>query len=161
MQSRRDKPLMMIDVAVPRDIEPEVDEIENVSVFCIDHLMEIIEKNRRGREHAGDKAFEMIVARSKEFMRNLHSHDKVTNAICAYRGQVEDICRLELSKARQQLQQGMHAQDVLEMFANAYTKKLLHAPSVQLRQAGAEGRFELLHYAKQLFSISDPEAELS
>ena len=47
------------------------------------------------------------------------------------------------------------------MFANAYTKKLLHAPSVQLRQAGAEGRFELLQYAKQLFSIPDPEVELS
>lgn len=161
MESRRNQSLMMVDVAVPRDIEPEVAEIENVSVFCIDDLMAIIEKNRRGREHAGDKAFEMIIARSKDFMRNLHSHDKVTNAICAYRGQVEDICRSELSKARQQLQQGMHAQDVLEMFANAYTKKLLHAPSVQLRQAGAEGRFELLHYAKQLFSISDPEAELS
>ncbi len=161
MQSRRDKPLTMIDVAVPRDIEPAVSEVENVSVFCIDDLKEIIEKNRRGREHAGDKAYEMILARSKEFMRGVRSHDKVTNAICAYRGQVEDICRLELSKARQQLQQGVQAEDVLEMFANAYTKKLLHAPSVQLRQAGAEGRFELLQYAKQLFSISDPEAELS
>ena len=45
------------------------------------------------------------------------------------------------------------------MFAHAYTNKLLHVPSVQLRQAGAEGRFDLLQFAKQLFAIADPEAE--
>lgn len=161
MQARRDKPMMMVDVAVPRDIEPAVTEIEGISLFCIDDLKMIIERNRKGREHAADKAFEMIAARSQEFMQSLQSHDKVTNAIRAYRGQVEDICRTELMKAQQLLLQGVKAEDVLEMFASAYTKKLLHAPSVQLRQAGAEGRFELLQYAKQLFSIPDPEVELS
>jgi glutamyl-tRNA reductase len=161
MQARPDKPLIMIDVAVPRDIEATVAEIENVHLHCIDDLKAIIEKNRKGREHAADKAYEMIQARSQEFIENLHSHDKVTNAIRAYRGQIEDICRTELMKAQQQLQQGLNPVEVLEMFANAYTKKLLHAPSVQLRQAGAEGRFELLQYAKQLFSIPDPEVELS
>jgi glutamyl-tRNA reductase len=85
----------------------------------------------------------------------------VTNAIRAYRGQIEDICRMELMRARQLLAQGVAPDDALEMFASAFTKKLLHAPSVQLRQAGAEGRFELLNYARQLFSIPDPEAELS
>ena len=161
MRSRSSQPLIMVDVAVPRDIHPAVAEVENVHLYCIDDLKIIIERNRQGREHAADKAYEMIIMRSTAFMENVHSHDKVTNAIRAYRGQIEDICRTELMKARQQLLQGMQPADVLEMFASAYTKKLLHAPSVQLRQAGAEGRFELLQYAKQLFSIPDPEAELS
>lgn len=161
MDARSDKPLMMIDVAVPRDIEAEVAEIANIELFCIDDLKMIIENNLRGREHAADKALELIQARSASFMLSLHSHDKISHAICAYRGQVEQICRAELMKAHDQLQQGINAADVLEMFANAYTKKLLHAPSVQLRQAGVEGRFELLHFAKQLFSLPDPETELS
>jgi glutamyl-tRNA reductase len=161
MQARRNRPLMMIDVAVPRDIEPTVTEVDNVHLYCIDDLMAIIEKNRQGREHAAEKAFEMIGARSADFMLDIHSHDKVTSAIRMYRTQVEDVCRAELMKARNQLLQGVDALDVLEMFASAYTKKLLHAPSVQLRQAGAEGRFELLQYAKQLFSIPDPDTELT
>ena len=90
----------------PRDIEATVAEIENVHLHCIDDLKAIIEKNRKGREHAADKAYEMIQARSLEFIENLHSHDKVTNAIRAYRGQIEDICRTELMKAQQQLQHG-------------------------------------------------------
>ncbi|HTM63401.1 MAG TPA: glutamyl-tRNA reductase [Gammaproteobacteria bacterium] len=161
MQARPYKPIMMVDVAVPRDIEPDAAEIENVQLYCIDDLKAIIEKNRQGREHAGDKAFEMIAARSMDFMQSLNSHDRVTHAIRTYRSQVEDICRIELTKARQLLLQGENPENVLDMFASAYTKKLLHSPSVQMRQAGVEGRFELLTYAKQLFSIPDPETELS
>lgn len=161
MQARSGRPLVMLDVAVPRDIEAQVAEVDGVQLYCIDDLKMIIERNRQGREHAADKASELIVDRSAEFMQSLHSHDKVTHTIRAYRGQIEDICRLELGKAQHQLRQGTDPADVLEMFANAYTKKLLHTPSVQLRQAGAEGRFELLHYAKQLFSIPDPEVEAS
>lgn len=161
MQTRSHQPLLLVDVAVPRDIEEQVTEIDNVNVFCIDDLKQIIEKNRQGREHAADKAHEMILMRSATFMQQLSSHDKVANTISAYREQIEDICRLELMKARNLLQQGVAPHDALEMFASAYTKKLLHAPSVQLRQAGAEGRFELLNYARQLFSIPDPEVELS
>lgn len=161
MQARTSKPIIMVDVAVPRDIDAAVAEIENVHLYCIDDLKAIIETNRKGREHAADKAYEMILRRSAEFMQSLQSHDKVTHAIRTYRGQVEDICRTELMKSRQLLMQGVDPAEVLEMFANAYTKKLLHAPSVQLRQAGVEGRFELLQYAKQLFSIPDAEVELS
>lgn len=161
MQTRAERPVLMIDVAVPRDIEVEANEIENVQLYCIDDLKVIIEKNRQDREHAADKADELVLERSREFMQGLTSHDKVTNAIRAYRGQIEDICRSELLRAKQQLVQGTPPNDALEMFASAFTKKLLHAPSVQLRQAGAEGRFELLNYARQLFSIPDPETELS
>jgi len=159
MQARREKPMMLIDVAVPRDIDPAISELPQVQLYCIDDLKTIIEKNRQGREHAAEKAREMIRKKSREFIVGLSSHDKVTNTIRAYRGQIEDICRVELMKAKQQLHQGVDPDLVLEIFAQAFTKKLLHAPSVQLRQAGAEGRFELLGFAKQLFSIPDPEIE--
>ena len=60
-------PLMLIDIAVPRDIEPTVAELPGIQLFCIDDLMAIIEKNRLGREHAADKAREMIKQKSREF----------------------------------------------------------------------------------------------
>lgn len=159
MAGRGERPMILIDIAVPRDIEPAVSEIENVRLYCIDDLKVIIEKNRQGREHAAEKAREMIRKKSRDFIMSLSSADKVANTIRAYRGQIEDICQAELMKAKLQLSQGDDPEQVLEMFAHAFTRKLLHAPSVQLRQAGVEGRFELLRFAKQLFSIPDPEAE--
>lgn len=160
MQARINQAMVMIDIAVPRDIEPSVGELANVKLFCIDDLKSIIEKNRQGREHAGDKAREMIYKKSLELLHEVNSVDKVAHTIRAYRGQIEDICRAELLKAKHQLHQGMDPSQVLDIFASAFTKKLLHAPSVQLRQAGAEGRFEILTFAKQLFAIPDTEVEM-
>lgn len=159
MQARLGRPLFMMDVAVPRDIDPDAARLDNVALYCIDDLKSMIEVNRRGREHAGDKARELIAARSHELLRTLGSHDNVTHTIKAYRTQIEDICSSELSKAREQLAAGNDPVLVLDAFARAFMKKLMHAPSVQLRQAGAEGRFELLKLAKQLFAIPDAEIE--
>lgn len=152
-------PLTFIDVAVPRDIDPAVSELEQVQLYCIDDLKIIIEQHKRGREHAADKAKDMIHERSQAFIFELQSQDKVAHTIRAYRGQVEAICGAELLKAKHQLQLGVDPEQVMEAFAYAFTKKLLHTPSVQLRQAGAEGRFELLRVAKQLFAIPDSEIE--
>jgi len=155
MRARADQPIMLIDIAVPRDIDPQVADVPNVSLHCIDDLKTIIEQNRQGREHAAVKARELVRIKSIEFMNEQKSFDTIR----AYRNQMEDICRIELLKARQQLRQGSDATQVLDEFAYALMKKLLHTPSVQLRQAGVEGRFELLNFAKQLFAISDHELE--
>ncbi|MBV9575536.1 MAG: glutamyl-tRNA reductase, partial [Gammaproteobacteria bacterium] len=159
MSQRRGKPLVIIDVAVPRDIDPTVVEVEDTALYTVDDLKDIIEKNRQGREHAAEKAREIARKKSIELIEELKSLDTITRTICAYRQQIEAICHLELVKAKQQLQLGADPVDVLNIFASAFTKKLLHKPSVQLRQAGVEGRFEVLKFAKQLFSIPDPEIE--
>ena len=160
MQARSDKRLIVIDMAVPRDVDPTVAELDNVDVFCIDDLKTIIEANRQGREHAADKARELINKKSQVFFSELNSIDKVAHTIRIYRGQIEEMCRAELLKAKLQLHQGADPASVLENFAKTFTQKLLHSPSVQLRQAGAEGRFELLKFAKQLFAIPDPDLEV-
>jgi len=159
MQDRPGKPMTLIDLAVPRDVAADVVAVPGINLFCIDDLKTIIEHNRRGREHAADKAEEMIRSRSAEFIRDLKSAEKISHAIRTYRGQIEDICLAELNKARLRLRHGDDPAQVLEAFAHAYTNKLLHAPSVQLRQAGAEGRFDLLKFAKELFTIPDSEVE--
>lgn len=157
---KRHAPLLFIDIAVPRDVDPLVVTVPYVTLYCIDDLKKIIENNLRDREHAALKAHEMIRNRSHELMMTYRSTDKVTTTITAYRKQIEAICQAELIKAKQQLRDGMDPLIVVEDFAYAYTKKLLHTPSVQLRQAGAQGRLELLNLVKQLFAIEDTELEL-
>lgn len=159
MRERENTPLMLIDIAVPRDIDPEAGKLPNVSLSCIDDLKSMIETNRHGREHAADKAREMIRQKSEKFIAEMNSFARVSHTISAYRGVIEDICRAELLKAKHQLGKGIDPEQVLETFAYTFTNKLLHTPSVQLRQAGVEGRFELLRIAKQLFAIPDPEVE--
>lgn len=152
-------PLLLVDIAVPRDIAANVQALDRVQLYCIDDLKAIIEKNRYGREHAAEQAYEMIKQKSREVLEGLQSLHRVADTIRAYRGQIETIAHFELIKAKQQLSQGVDPLQVLDAFATAFTKKILHAPSIQLRQAGAEGRFELLHFAKQLFALPDHEAE--
>jgi len=152
---REEKPLLLIDIAVPRDIDPAVASLPQVSLFCIDDLKTVIEKNLLGREHAADKAHEMIRARSEAFIAEIYSIDKIAHTISAYRGVIEEICQTELLKAKHQLRKGEDPAKVLEGFAYIFTNKLLHTPSVQLRQAGVEGRFELLRFVRQLFAIPE------
>ncbi|MBA3662482.1 MAG: glutamyl-tRNA reductase [Gammaproteobacteria bacterium] len=157
MAERHHHPITFIDLAVPRDIDSAVIDIDQVNLYCIDDLKTIIEMNRQGREHAASKAREMIRQASEDFMQEIHSHEHITHTIRAYRGQIESICRTELVKAKRQLHQGANAEEVLEIFARSFTQKLLHAPSVQLRAAGAKGHFELLRFAKELFALPDVE----
>lgn len=158
--NRKASDITFIDIAVPRDIDPVVSELTRARLYCIDDLKTIIENNRQGREHAALKAEELIRKKSAAFMAELGSLNHVTDTIRAYRGQIEELCRNELLKAKFQLQQGADPETVLDAFAHAFIQKLLHVPSVQLRQAGVEGRFELLRYAKQLFAIPDTEQAL-
>lgn len=159
MLERQSKPLLFMDVAVPRDVQAAVGNLPNVSLYCVDDLKAMIETHRQGREHAAEKAREMIIEKSKTCYQALISFENVSSTIRAYRAQIETVCGIELEKAKQQLSQGANPYEVLNAFAYAFTNKLLHVPSVELRKAGVEGRFELLHYAKQLFALSDTDAD--
>jgi glutamyl-tRNA reductase len=150
---RRTSRLHILDIAVPRDVEITVADMPEVALFCIDDLKEVIQRNLRGREHAALKAREVITAKACDFSVWILSFDKVATTISAYRKQIEEICRVEMLKASRQLQRGDDPAQVLNAFAHAFTNKLLHTPSVQLRQAGSEGRFDILELAKQLFAI--------
>lgn len=157
---QRNKSLNIIDIAVPRDVEESVADLENVQVYCIDDLKLIIQHNVRGREHAAEKAREVIQKKSQEVFSSIKSLEVVGTTITAYRRQIENIGQLELAKAARQLRRGDDPLAVLESFAYAFTNKLLHTPSVQLRQAGFEGRFDILQLAQELFAIPQPQSEL-
>ena len=160
----KESTLKIFDIAVPRDVEPAAGALEEVELYCIDDLKAIIQENHLSRQHAAEKAYEVIKKKSTDFMLQLSSQDQVSDTIRAYREQIEAICEAELSKALRLLAKNNEIVDkfaverVLRHFTYVVTNKLLHAPSVQLRQAGSEGRLEMLRLAKQLLAI--PEFDL-
>ena len=162
--SARDEPLYIFDIAVPRDVEAEAATLPMVKLYCIDDLKAAIQENQLSRQHAAEKAQEIIKKRTEDFMLHVASLDQVSDTIRAYRKQIETICEAELIKALRQLDQQAemtndNAERILRNFAYAMTNKLLHAPSVQLRQAGSEGRLDLLRLAKQLLAIPELDSK--
>ncbi len=152
LKARRHKPIFMVDIAVPRDIEPEVRELEDVYLYTVDDLEEVIQENLRSRQQAAEQAAEIIEQRSAEFMAWLRSLDAVS-LIQSYRGQAEAIKQETLKKALRMVANGTPAEEALEYLANTLTNKLLHTPSSQLREAGSSGQKELLEAANTLFQL--------
>jgi glutamyl-tRNA reductase len=144
----------MVDIAVPRDIEPEVGELGDVYLYTVDDLQEVIQENLRSRQQAAEQATEIIDFQVEEFMAWLRSLDAV-DLIQGYRAHAHAIRDEVLDKARRMLENGRPADEVLGFLANTLTNKLLHTPSTQLRAAGSAGQQELLDAANALFGLGN------
>ena len=156
IKQRKRRPMLMIDIAVPRDIESQVGELEDVYLFTVDDLQNIIEEGLKTRQEAARQAMQVIDSQALHFMGWIRSLDAVAT-IRAYREQAEELREAELAKARRRLARGESAEEVLQRFAHTLTNKLTHSPSAQIRQAGYDGRVELLAAARELLDIKDPD----
>ncbi|MBL4835143.1 MAG: glutamyl-tRNA reductase [Pseudomonas sp.] len=154
LKQRRRKPMFMVDIAVPRDIEPEVGALPDVYLYSVDDLHEVIEDNLRSRQDAAEAAERMIVVGTAEFMQRLRALASV-DVLRRYRIKAENLRDQELAKAQARLERGADPQVVMAEMARALTNKLLHDPSVQLKQMTAEGRAEALALAQELFALDD------
>ncbi len=152
IKQRKHRPILMIDIAVPRDIEAEVGELEDIYLYTVDDLQEIIQEGLKSRQEAAKQAEEIIDTQVIHFMGWIKSLDAVST-ISQLRQQAQQIQQAELAKAMQQLNNGADPEKVLQKLAHAMTNKLIHAPSAQLRQAGYDGRAELLQAARELFEL--------
>ncbi len=153
LKKRRHSPMFMVDIAVPRDIEPEVGDLADVYLYTVDDLREVIEDNVRSRQLAAIEAEELIIVGADNFLAQLRSLDAV-NVVRSYREQAEQIQAQELEKALRQLKNGRPPEQVLQQLARNLTNKLIHTPSVQLRKAGQEGQTEKLNWARELLTRS-------
>lgn len=157
IKARKRKPILMIDIAVPRDIEPEAGELEDVYLYTVDDLHDIIAEGLRSRQEAALQAEEMIDAQVQQFMGWLRSLDAVAT-IRAYREQAEALRDIELEKAKRMISRGVSPDEALSQLARALTNKLIHHPTAEMRQAGFEGRSEILDAARVLFDLKDPHS---
>lgn len=152
MKKRRHKPMFMVDIAVPRDIEAEVGDLSDIYLYTVDDLRDIIEENVRSREDAAKQAEQLIESGVEHFMRELNALDAV-NTLTDLRSHVEALREEQLGKALKQIQNGADAEKVLRAFAHGFGNKLLHNPMKALRRAGAEGRLEILDWSRELFDL--------
>ena len=154
MKKRRHSPMFMVDIAVPRDVEEEVGDLNDVFLYTVDDLKDIIEENVKSRQDAAVQAEQLIISGVERFMRELRSLD-VVSTVTSLRTQIESLKDECLSKARRQLANGDDPAKVLQQFAHTYTNKILHTPTKQMRKAGAEGQLEIMDWVQELFQLSD------
>ena len=158
LKQRKHKPIFMVDIAVPRDIEPEVGELDDVYLYTVDDLHEVIEENLKSRQGAAQAAEELVNAGAGDFMLRLRELAAV-DVLKAYRQQAERLRDEELARAQRLLANGSSAEEVLAQLARGLTNKLLHAPSVQLKKISADGRFDALAVAQELFALDEGESK--
>ena len=152
LKARRHRPVLMVDIAVPRDIEAQVGDLRDVYLYSVDDLREIVEQNMRSRHQEARKADEIIAEGVRvcvDEVRRLASVDVVKD----YRRLAEEMRELELQRALRALARGEDPQKIAAQLARAITNKLIHAPTAGLKQASAEGRQDLLAHACKLLGI--------
>jgi glutamyl-tRNA reductase len=134
IRARRRRPIFMVDLGVPRDIDPAVADLEDVYLFSIDDLQQLIDENRQQREQAAGGARLLIEEEVARFLSEARAHD-AGPAIRALREQADAIRLQTVEQARRLLAAGKSADEVIEYLAHTLTNRLLHTPTQALRQA--------------------------
>jgi glutamyl-tRNA reductase len=156
--TRRHRPMFMVDIAVPRDIESRAGELEDVYLYTVDDLNEVIQENLRSRAQAAQQAEEIIDNHVSHFMAWLQSRGAV-DTIAAMRERSETLRAETLEKAMRLLQRGKTPEQALQFLAHTLTNKFLHEPCVQLRQAGYNGNDDVIIHARTLFQLPAPTSD--
>lgn len=154
LKQRRHKPMFMVDIAVPRDIEAEVAELEDIYLYTVDDLHSVIDENRKSRRQAAEHAETIIAEGVSLYSRELRALSSVAT-IKAYRLKAESVRDQELQKALRALESGVDANQVLNQLARNLTNKLIHSPTAMMKGASAAGRSEVVTLARELFELND------
>lgn len=152
IKTRRHRPIFMVDLAVPRDIEAEVAELDDVFLYTVDDLAQVVSDGIENRQIAAVEAETIVDGRVENFMQWFKKRDAVPT-IKALRDQVEGMRKAEFDKALKQLQKGEIPEKTLEALSVALTNKFLHAPSHALNQSHGEEHAKLEDVLKQLYQI--------
>ncbi len=151
---RRHQPMLLIDIAVPRDIEEEVGELNDAYLYTVDDLQSIVERNREQRKAAAVQAEAIIDEESDGFMIWMRSRSAV-DSIKQYRAQSEALKDELLSKSLQALASGADPQKVVAELSNRLTNKLIHAPTQAMQEAARNGDARTLETLRQSLGL-DP-----
>ncbi|BFM49415.1 glutamyl-tRNA reductase [Marinomonas sp. THO17] len=151
---RRHSPMLLVDIAVPRDIEPEVEDVSDAYLYTVDDLHSVIEENVRARQEAA-RAAEALIDEGVDAYRKTLESRKVSDLIVNYRQSAESIKQTELEKALKSLQSGQASEQVLNKLAHGLMNKLIHAPTQYLREAGSEADQEALTIAANVLGINE------
>ncbi|GKV88763.1 MULTISPECIES: glutamyl-tRNA reductase [Pectobacterium] len=138
LKARRNQPMLMVDIAVPRDIEPEVGKLPNVYLYSVDDLHAIIQHNLAQRKAAAVQAESIVQQESSDFMAWLRAQSAV-ETIRDYRAQADELRAEMTAKALAAIQQGNDVEAVIQELTHRLTNRLIHAPTKSLQQAARDG----------------------
>ncbi len=154
IKQRKHKPMFMVDIAVPRDIEVEVGDLDDVYLYSVDDLKDLVQENLKNRQQAAVQAEKIIDSKVIEFMGWLEALDAVST-IRAIRFQAEQIQDEVLQNSLSKLRGGADPELLILEVARNLTNKLMHLPSSKLRNASAENREDLLQAAEELYNLKN------
>lgn len=152
LHKRRFEPMFFVDLAVPRDVEPAVGDLEDAFLYTVDDLESVISANVKIRQDAAAQAEEMVHLQVQDYMDWLQVQSSGAT-IASFRARGEGIRDELLGRARARLERGDDAAAVLDQLAHTLTNKLLHHPTTSLRQAS--GREDYLRVARELLGLDD------
>jgi glutamyl-tRNA reductase len=156
LKQRKHRPLFIVDLAVPRDVEKEVAELSDVFLYTVDDLAEVVRDGLDARQGAVKEAEVIIESGVNEFIHWMESRG-VVPTIRTLRDHAERQRRAEMEKALKMLAKGDAPEKVLEAFGSALTNKFLHAPTQSLNQAQANEREALLEAIHRIYHLHTPE----
>jgi len=152
LRARRRRPIFMVDLAVPRDIEPEAGELDDVFLYTIDDLGQIVSANIDVRRSAVAQAEAIIDTQVGQFMHWMRSRENVP-LIRALRSRADEARREELERALKLLARGEEPAKALEALSQGLMNKLMHAPTEALHEAAADERKPLAEMLARLFRL--------
>jgi glutamyl-tRNA reductase len=142
----------MVDLAVPRDIEPEVGELDDVFLYTVDDLAHVVQEGVGNRQAAAEEAETIIENRVADFMHWMEARAAVPT-IRAIHDQAERYRRHEMERAQRALARGEDAREVLERMSRALANKFVHIPSHALNHLAGEERADLEGWLKRLYNV--------
>ena len=156
LKARRHRPMLMVDLAVPRDVEAEVARLDDVFLYSVDDLGRVVQEGRDARAAAVSEAEHIIDAKVVDFMQWLGGREAVPT-IRALRDQAERARRHEVERALRLLRKGEPVERVLEMLSQSLTNKLMHAPTAALHDGTEVERDELQRMVERIYQVRAKE----
>ncbi|MEM1141708.1 MAG: glutamyl-tRNA reductase [Pseudomonadota bacterium] len=160
LKKRRHRPILMVDIAVPRDIEPQVADLRDIYLYSVDDLTQIVDTNIRARQDEVRKA-DQIIAEGLAALGQDERALEAVDLVKQYRLSAENIRRHELDRALAAVSRGEDPQRVMVQLTRSITNKLIHAPTAGLKRASAEGRNDILGHATRLLGLQVTDASSS
>lgn len=152
LKKRKRKPMFMVDLAVPRDIEAEIAKLADVYLYNIDDLQQITLQNFSNREQAAKEAEALINIQAEHYLRELQIFN-AGDMISRFRQQLESIGDHEIQKAKLKIQNGADATQTIEMLARNLLNKFMHHPTIKLREAAYHDRMDTILFIKEFFNL--------
>jgi glutamyl-tRNA reductase len=158
IRERKRRPMFMVDIAVPRDIEAGVAELPDVYLYTIDDLTQIVEVNKSRRLQAASGAENLVDLGAEAYQRERRVQQG-QGVLQGFRQQAERLRDDELDRAMKSLAKGADPKETLQKLANGLTNKLIHPTTAAIRNASADGRADRLDFIQEAYGLKHSAAE--